>query len=183
MTAAFSTEFNVVALLFCKPYCFESEIPYCPPLKVPLLVFEEPLEHVLSGSNNPFSHSFGVICHHSHPTLPTTCAAQPTELATFYTLNPSASVTAHQTLLPLLHLPLATTVSLFLTTIPGRLSSALAHSLFSTFLFPHLDTYNTHAENVVTCLVRSVADWVPTTSPVRVVSLFANKAEAVEMNE
>ena len=44
-------EFNVVALPFCKPYCFESEIPYCPPLKVPLLVFEKPLEHVLSGSN------------------------------------------------------------------------------------------------------------------------------------
>ena len=52
LTILISTEFNVVALPFCKPYCFESEILYCPPLKVPLLVFEKPLEHVLSGSNN-----------------------------------------------------------------------------------------------------------------------------------
>ena len=52
LTILISTEFNVVALPFCKPYCFESEIPYCPPLKVPLLVFEKPLEHVLSGSNS-----------------------------------------------------------------------------------------------------------------------------------
>ena len=51
LTILISTEFNVVALPFCKPYCFESEIPYCPQLKVPLLVFEKPLEHVLSGSN------------------------------------------------------------------------------------------------------------------------------------
>ena len=51
LTIVISTEFNVVALLFCKPYCFELEIPYCPRLKVPLLVFEKPLEHVLSGSN------------------------------------------------------------------------------------------------------------------------------------
>ena len=47
LTILISTEL----LPFCKPYCFESEIPYCPPLKVPLLVFEKPLEHVLSGSN------------------------------------------------------------------------------------------------------------------------------------
>ena len=52
LTILISTEFNVVALPFCKPYCFESEIPYCPQLKVPLLVFEKPLEHVLSGSNS-----------------------------------------------------------------------------------------------------------------------------------
>ena len=51
LTILISTEFNVVASPFCKPYCFESEIPYCHPLKVPLPVFEKPLEHVLSGSN------------------------------------------------------------------------------------------------------------------------------------
>ena len=51
LTILISTEYNVVALPFCKPYCIVLEIPYCPPLKVPLLVFEKPLEHILSGSN------------------------------------------------------------------------------------------------------------------------------------
>ena len=69
LTILISTEFNVLALPFCKPYCFESEIPYCPPLKVPLLVFEKPLQHVLSGFNSlivlsikfdPFFASMGV---------------------------------------------------------------------------------------------------------------------------
>ena len=41
LTILISTEFNVVALPFCKPYCFVLEIPYCPLLKVPLLVFEK----------------------------------------------------------------------------------------------------------------------------------------------
>ena len=36
LTILISTEFNVVALPFCKPYCFELEIPNCPPLKVPI---------------------------------------------------------------------------------------------------------------------------------------------------
>ena len=51
LTILISTEYNVLALPFCKPYCIVSEIPNCPQLKVPLLVFEKPLEHVLSGSN------------------------------------------------------------------------------------------------------------------------------------
>ena len=121
--------------------------------------------------SDPFGHSFGLVCYDSHPHLPIIRAAHPSEFAAFYNINSSFFPHLQRCLTPVLHLPLSSTLSLFLTSIPGCTATAIASAL-SPLLFSSLCPDTSPAENVLSCYTHSSlpppSDWSSgcTTDPI-----------------
>ena len=110
----------------------------------------EPLPH--TPTDDPFCSGFGTVCYDSHPHLPTIRATHPLEFSAFYSITTLLFPDNHQSLLPILHLPLPSTQSLFLTTVPGRSAIAVADYVASAILGPTLQPTASRSENVLTCV-------------------------------